>query len=72
MQLVLGDLLRHRLVPRDDPVALATSWTVAIDDPASRQRDADVGRARVKDHFSLQTMVDAYQALYEGHDTWRR
>jgi len=61
---VLGDGLRHRLVPFGDPRALADGWGKALEDPAARQRDSRVARRRVEDAFSLDVMVRAYEELY--------
>lgn len=61
---VLGDGLRHRLVPSEDPQALAESWRRALEDPAARSADARAARQRVLETFSLQAAVRAYEDLY--------
>lgn len=61
---VLGDELAHRLVPPDDPAALAAAWRDALHDPERRQRDAAAARARVASSFSLESMVRRYESLY--------
>jgi len=61
---VLGQPLAHRLVPPDDPEALASAWRDALTDPAARARDARAARQRVLDDYSLDAMVRAYEALY--------
>ena len=61
---VLGEGLAHRLVPADDPGALAAAWRAALDDPAARARDAVAARVRIVSEFSLDAMVRAYEHLY--------
>lgn len=63
---VLGDALRHRLVPSEHPAQLAEAWRTAIRDVPSRQRDALAARERVRRAFSLDAMVRAYEALYDA------
>ncbi len=63
---VLGPALAHRLVPPDDPEALAQAWRAALLDPAARMRDAVAARQRVVDGFGLDAMVRAYEGLYLG------
>jgi len=63
---VLGAELSHRLVTPDDPEALSGALTVALQNDALRVRDATAARARVVNHFGLDAMVHAYQALYTG------
>lgn len=62
---VLGESLAHRLVPPNDPTALAAAWRAALDDPAGRARDAAAARERILADFSLDAMVGAYERLYE-------
>jgi glycosyltransferase involved in cell wall biosynthesis len=61
---VLGEPLAHRLVPPNDPDALARAWREALDDRDARERDACAARRRVLDDYSLDAMVRAYEALY--------
>jgi glycosyltransferase involved in cell wall biosynthesis len=61
---VLGEPLTHRLVPPNDPDALARAWREALDDRDARERDACAARRRVLDDYSLDAMVRAYEALY--------
>jgi glycosyltransferase involved in cell wall biosynthesis len=61
---VLGTDLAHRLAPAEDPGALAAAWEAALMDPLARARDAAVAAQRVKDAYSLDGMVRAYEALY--------
>jgi glycosyltransferase involved in cell wall biosynthesis len=63
---VLGSTLRHRLVPPRDPAALATAWGDALAEPGRRSADAATARARVLEAFTLDSMVRAYERLYEG------
>jgi glycosyltransferase involved in cell wall biosynthesis len=62
---VLGDRLRHRLVPTERPDALATAWLDALADHERRQLDGAAARVRVDESFSLDTMVREYEQLYE-------
>jgi glycosyltransferase involved in cell wall biosynthesis len=61
---VLGDGLRHRLVPADDADALAEGWRDALRDESGRARDARASRARVEERFALDAMVRAYETIY--------
>lgn len=61
---VLGEALRHRLVPFGDPKAMADAWGKALGDRAARERDAAAARRRVEEVYSLTAMVRAYEGLY--------
>ncbi len=61
---VLGETLRHRLVPPDDPSALAEGLKGALQYPESCWDDGAMARARVLSSFSMSKMVDQYEALY--------
>jgi glycosyltransferase involved in cell wall biosynthesis len=63
---VLGEALAHRLVPAEDPEALASAWRAALEDPARREADGTSARQRVQQHFSLERMVGKYEELYAG------
>lgn len=63
---VMGEDLSHRLVPPDDPAALAGAWRGAIHDGANRRVDAQAARNRVETCFSIEAMVRAYERLYSG------
>lgn len=63
---VLGPALAHRLVPSENPQALAEAWRVALQDRSARERDEVLARARVREAFSLQAMVQAYEGLYDA------
>jgi glycosyltransferase involved in cell wall biosynthesis len=53
-----------RLVPVDDPQALAGAAAALIGDPALRAQLAEAGRARVTDAFSKTAVVARWRALY--------
>ena len=61
---VLGEALRHRLVPKNSPDELAAAWRDALTDPNRLQRDAGVARQRIVHDFSLNSMVRQYEAVY--------
>jgi glycosyltransferase involved in cell wall biosynthesis len=61
---VLGPALAHRLVPPEDPIALAAAWRQALADPAGRASDGAAGRRRVEQAYAQSTMIRAYEALY--------
>ncbi len=63
---VVGEDLKHRLVPPNDPAALADAWSVAIRDVARRAADATTARIQVQNRFSLDAMVRSYERLYCG------
>ena len=65
---VLGDELRHRLVPPEDPIALANAWKNALQDSAKRDRDAQAARRRATARFGLDAMVKSYEQLYAMDD----
>ena len=59
------DGVTGRLVPPDDPAALACALRQLIDDPDTRVRLGHAGRKRAEELFSLETMTRAYVRLYE-------
>jgi len=63
---VLGPELAHRLVPAEDPVALAEAWANSLADRRALERDAQAARRRVEAEFSLDAMVRAYERLYRS------
>jgi glycosyltransferase involved in cell wall biosynthesis len=63
---VLGDGLRHRMVPARDPDALAAAWRAALADPERSRADARRARQRVEDAFGLDAMIRRYEAIYLG------
>ena len=54
------------LVPAQDSEALAGALAALVQDPARRQTLAEAALARVRQHFSLDGMMGAYAALYDG------
>ena len=63
---VLGPALRHRLVPRNDPAALARAWGDALRGADARLADGHAARERVAARFSARAMARRYEALYRG------
>lgn len=53
------------LVPRADPVALADAIRVYVDDAGLRRRHGANARRRSEDEFSIDTMVQRYQDIYD-------
>lgn len=51
------------LVPRGDGVALGEAVAALVDDSDARQRMGVAARARVQERFSVERMLDRYQAL---------
>lgn len=52
------------LVSPSDPIALADALAVYISDPGVRKRHGLAGHAHVLAHYSVDTMVAGYEALY--------
>ena len=63
---VLGDRLRHRLVPPEDSAALAAAWRDALGAPDVLRADACEARSRVSRSFGLDAMRSRYERLYQG------
>jgi glycosyltransferase involved in cell wall biosynthesis len=63
---VLGEPLRHRLVPAAQPGLLADAWLEALRDADRRCRDAATARTRVVTDFGLDAMVRAYEGIYSS------
>lgn len=61
---ILGEELRHRLVPPEDPGALAHAWKKALQDVVTRERDAQTARRRVMAEFGVAAMARSYEDLY--------
>jgi len=53
-------------------VHFASAWADALRDGAGRARDAAVARQRVKEQFSIRSMIAHYEAIYEERVTARR
>lgn len=63
---VVEDGTTARLVPPDDPAALAAALSALLADPARRQAMGAAGRARVRERFAPQGMVAAMLDLYRA------
>ncbi|WEN15378.1 TIGR03088 family PEP-CTERM/XrtA system glycosyltransferase [Rhodanobacter sp. AS-Z3] len=63
---VVEDQVTGTLVPASDPRALAAAMSTYVADATLRRRHGDAGIARVAEKFSLNAMVAAYVALYDG------
>jgi glycosyltransferase involved in cell wall biosynthesis len=63
---LIEDELNGRLVPPDDPSALATTLAALISDPAARLRLGRAGRSRVLDQFALEPGLDRLAARLAG------
>ncbi|MBV8160719.1 MAG: glycosyltransferase family 4 protein [Acidimicrobiia bacterium] len=61
---LLDDGRAGRLVPPDDPQALATAVRDLLRDPAGAARLAGAGRARVQVGYTVDAMVDGVEAVY--------
>ncbi len=61
---VVADGETGLLVPPADDAALAAALAELADDPARRARMADAGRARVRELFAIDRMVDETLAVY--------
>lgn len=55
-----------RVVPPRDPTALAEAWRALLESPpGTRETLGQCGRERIIEHFSLETVVEQYDQLYE-------
>jgi glycosyltransferase involved in cell wall biosynthesis len=54
------------LVPARSPEALADAIVTLLRDPALRASMGQAGKNRVKEHFSIETMVQSYESLYRS------
>jgi len=54
-----------RLVPVNDPEALAAATLETLSDRQSARRMAEAARASVRSQYSLEAMVGAYESVYE-------
>jgi len=52
------------LVPPDDPSALAAAVVTLLSDPGRARAMGEAGRRRVRDHFSVDRMVEGNLAVY--------
>ena len=63
---VLGEHLTHRLVPSEDPSALAMAYHECLTNSNRRRADGARASQRIKTHFSVTAMVEQYERLYDG------
>ena len=61
---VVKDNVTGRLVPYQDPSALASATLDLLNDPAQASRLAQAGRQVIVDRFSLDAMVDTLVSVY--------
>jgi glycosyltransferase involved in cell wall biosynthesis len=59
------DGVEGRTVPCRDEQALAAAVISMLEDEAARRRFGEFGRRRVAENFTLERMVEAYEALFE-------
>jgi glycosyltransferase involved in cell wall biosynthesis len=52
------------LVPPNAPTDLAQALDSLLDDPTRRATFAEVGRTRVREHFTFAAMAAAYETLF--------
>ncbi|WP_458496772.1 TIGR03088 family PEP-CTERM/XrtA system glycosyltransferase [Methylomagnum sp.] len=62
---LVDDGVTGRLVPKQNPDAMATALLEYLDQPERIQAHAAAGLARVRDGFSLDGMVGRYLAVYD-------
>ncbi len=61
--LIVGDT--GRIVPRDDPQALARAWEELLSLPEGERRALGrAARARIREHFDMNAVAERYAALY--------
>jgi len=53
-----------RLIPREDPEALAVAIATALEDEVATRESADALQRRVRDSFSVDVMVDRVLDAY--------
>jgi starch synthase len=63
---LVEDDVTGRLVPPDDPAALATAIEELAADPVRRLEMGALGRQRVETHFSIDRFVSRTLAVYDG------
>jgi glycosyltransferase involved in cell wall biosynthesis len=70
---VIEDAVTGRLVPANDPAALAEAICWMLDHPRLRERTASAGRERVEAEFTTHTMVartlDVYRRLLDAQSS---
>ncbi|MFC5141099.1 glycosyltransferase [Actinomycetospora rhizophila] len=62
---MVEDGVTGRVVPREDPEALATAFLDVLADPERARRMGLAGRARVREEFTLQRSIERAQAVIE-------
>ena len=64
------EIITHRenglLVPTNDPPALANALKELLDNPKLAAGLATAGRESAQARFSIETMLDRYEAVYDG------
>jgi glycosyltransferase involved in cell wall biosynthesis len=60
---IVTDGVHGRLVPPNNPGALADALIAMVRDPIERRRMGAAGRDRIRKDFTVDRMVDAYEAL---------
>jgi glycosyltransferase involved in cell wall biosynthesis len=63
---VVRDGVTGKLVPPRDPAALASALVELLGDPERRRHLGANGRRLVAGEFSVQAMMERYDALYRG------
>jgi glycosyltransferase involved in cell wall biosynthesis len=61
---LIADSATGRLVPPDDPAALAGALEDLIRNPATRERLGRAGQARVRETFGMETGIDQLAARF--------
>lgn len=62
---MVDDGVTGRVVPREDPEALAAAFLDVLADPARARSMGAAGRRRVREEFTLQRSIDRAQAVIE-------
>lgn len=65
---IITNGISGRLVPPNDPVALADGLRSVLDDPALGRSYARAAKEHVKQHFSTERMLANLEAIYRGID----
>ena len=63
---VIEDGVNGRLVPPDDPRALAAACVALLRDPEARARMGEAGRRSVAERFDAERQIDAYVDYYRA------
>jgi len=62
---IVQDGITGYLIGTSDPVQLTSKIEILLNDPSLRERMGTAGRERVREHFSINRMVDEYIKLYK-------